>query len=64
MLENGKLEDASKCKINVNEPVQIILSSWNSMTDVCLKNAFCKVEFQINQFVDELIENVLNYIEY
>ena len=42
--------------------MQIILSSWNSVTDVCLKNAFLRAEFQVNQFVDELIENVVKNI--
>ena len=44
--------------------MQIILSSWNNINDVCLKNAFHKAEFQINQFVDETIENVVNDIFY
>ena len=62
MLKNDKLEDASKCKINVIEAMQIILSSWNSITNVCLKNALHKAEFQVNQLVDEPIENALNDI--
>ena len=55
ILESDKLEDTSKCKINVIEVMQIILSSWNGITEVCLKNAFCKAEFQVNQFVDEAV---------
>ena len=62
MFKSGKLEDASKCKINVIETMQIILSSWNSSIDVCLKNKFHKAEFQVIQFVDDPIENVVNNI--
>ena len=42
--------------------MQSILSSWNTITDVCLKNVFRKEEFQVNQFVDEPIENAVNGI--
>ena len=62
MLESNKLKDVSKCKINVLEAMQIILSSWNSVTNVCLKNAFCKARFQINKFVEKSIKNVVNDI--
>ena len=46
----------------VTESIQSILSSWNTITDVCLKNAFRREEFQVNKFVDEPIENVVNDI--
>ena len=62
MLKSNTLEDASKCKIKVIEAMQIILFFWNSITNVCLKNKFRKAEFQVIQFVDEFIENVVNDI--
>ena len=62
VLKSDKSEDASKCKINVIEAAKIILSSWKSITDVCPKNKFLKSEFQVIQFVDEPIENVVNDI--
>ena len=40
--------------------MQIFLSSWNSITNVCLENAFHKAEFLVNQFVDEPNENMVN----
>ena len=42
--------------------MQIILPSWNSVTNVCIKYAFWKPGLQVNQFVDEPIENVMNDI--
>ena len=42
--------------------MQIILSSWSNITDVCLKNALRKSKFQIYQFVDEPIEKEVNDI--
>ena len=62
MLKGDKLEDASKCKINVIEEMKIMLFSWYSITDVCLKNKFRIAEFQNIQFVNEPIENVVNDI--
>ena len=62
MLTSDKLEDVLKYKINIIEAMQIILSFWNSITDVCLKNKFRKAEFQVKKFVDESIENVVNDI--
>ena len=48
MLESDKLEDASKYKISVIEAMQNVLSSGNSITDVCQENAFRNAEFQVN----------------
>ena len=42
--------------------MQVILSSWNSITDDCLKNKFRKAEFQVIQFVDEAFKNGVNDI--
>ena len=40
--------------------MQIILSSWNSIIDVCLKIAIHKSELQVYQFVNEPFENAMN----
>lgn len=40
--------------------MQIILSFWKSFTSVCLKDTFRKTGFQVSQFVDEPIENVVS----
>ena len=49
------LEMLRNVEFNAIEAMQIILSSWNGITEVCLKYAFCKAEFQVNQFVDEAV---------
>ena len=47
MLERNKLEEISKCKINVIEVMQIIHSSWNGITNVAKKMHFMKQNFKL-----------------